>query len=170
MEVSPWDVQRVHPEESLRTQHLLWGKKGSAHQSCACGAKCGVHGDAAAPAPTRPGGGWGSWALLRGTCMNAGARILGHLDAAFHWLVGYLKDRTLNLIVIWLRLTLLSSPGAVWDSLQLEEKGGSLQMAFPFSISDAFSEWDALSLSTPWHPSQNANLGLPVMLPQKFSF
>lgn len=63
--------------------------------------------------------------------------------------VGYLKNGTLTLIVIHLRLTLLSSLGAVWDSLQLEKKGGSLQMACPFSISDAFSEWDALCLSTP---------------------
>ena len=63
--------------------------------------------------------------------------------------VGYLKNGILILFAIWLRFTLLSCLGAVWDSLQLEEKGGSLHMAGPFSISAAVLESDALSLSIP---------------------
>lgn len=62
-----------------------------------------------------------------------------------HFIVGYLKNGTLTLIVIWLRLTLLSSPGAIWNSPQLEKKGGSLKTAGPFSVPDAFLEGDALS-------------------------
>lgn len=53
-----------------------------------------------------------------------------------------------NSYVIRLHVTLLSSLGAVRDSLQLEKKGGSPQMACPFSVSDNFLEWDALPLST----------------------